>query len=441
MKELVSRVKDTRDGIRQKDAKLAEIGKFASLAGLGLADYHRPMAAYNDKRITIIAQVNHRNDRRVFGIYRKDRRSHMYVVGMTGTGKSTLLANMIRQDIENGEGLAVLDPHGDLTEQVLRSVPGHRRHQVVYLNAPDRTLGLSINPLHNVPVAERALVASDLIDVFKKIWKEFWGPRLEHILRNALLALLDQTDASLLDVLRLLNDREYRRAVALHLPNKAVREFWLREYEEYPIRFRVEAIAPIQNKIGAFLSNPLLCRLLTGNTNVLDFRQIMDDGKILLVNLAKGRIGEDTASLLGAFIVAQLGRTALRRADCPEFARRDFYVYLDEFQTFSTPSLANMLSELRKYRLGLILAHQFASQLDETVREAILGNAGTIITFRVGVTDAELLEKAFYPEFRATDILNLPNYHIYLKLMVAGVVSKAFSAVTFSGPADTIHHS
>ena len=390
------------------------------------------MAAYNDKRITTIAQVNHRNDRRVFGIYRKDRRSHMYVAGMTGTGKSTLLANMIRQDIEDGEGLAVLDPHGDLAESILNNIPPHRLQDVVYLNVPDRTLNLSFNPLHNVPPHERPLVASDLIDVMKKIWREFWGPRLEHILRNALLALLDQPESSLLDVLRLLNDREYRREVTLHLPNKAVREFWLREYEEYPARFRAEAIAPIQNKVGTFMSNPLLCRILTGKDNVLNLRPVMDEGKILLVNLAKGKIGEDTASLLGAFLVAQLGRVALRRADCLENSRRDFYVYLDEFQTFSTASLAGMLSELRKYRLGLILAHQFASQLEEPVRESILGNVGTVIIFRVGVTDAEILEKAFYPEFRATDIINLPNYHIYLKLMVDGVVSKAFSAVTLA---------
>lgn len=354
----------------------------------------------------------------------------MYVVGMTGTGKSTLLSNLIRQDIEDGEGLAILDPHGDLAEGIMKSVPPHRQKDVIYFNVPDRTLNLSFNPLRNVPPHERPLVASDLIEVMKKIWSDFWGPRMEHILRNALLALLDQPDASLLDVLKLLSNREYRREICLHLPNRAVREFLLREYEEYPARFRAEAIAPIQNKIGAFLSNPLLCRILTGQGENLDLRSIMDDGKILVVNLAKGRIGEDTASLLGAFLVAQLGRAALRRADIPETARRDFYMYLDEFQTFSTPSLAGMLSELRKYRVGLVLAHQFASQLEEPVWDAILGNVGTIISFRVGVTDAEILEKAFFPEFEAHHIVTLPNYHIYLKLMVDGVVSKAFSATT-----------
>ena len=387
---------------------------------------HQP----NDKDITAIAQLNHRNDRRTFGIYRKDRRSHMYIVGMTGTGKSTLLLNMIKQDIENGEGVAVLDPHGDLAGMALELVPEKRQKDVIYFNVPDTNLLYSFNPLRNVPPKDRPLVASELIDIFKKIWDDFWGPRLEHILRNALLALLDQPDATLLDVLHILNDREYRREVAMHLPNRAVREFWLREFEDYPLRFRAEAVSPIQNKIGAFLSNPILFRILTSKTNTIDLRRIMDEGKILLVNLCKGKIGEDTASLLGAFLVSQLGRTALRRADSLESTRRDFYAYLDEFQTFSSPSLINMLSELRKYRLNLILAHQFTSQLEVEIRDAILGNVGTIISFRVGLKDADMMAKAFYPEFLMHHIINLPNYSIYLKLMIEGEIGKAFSAET-----------
>ena len=240
-----------------------------------LGAMHQP----NDKDITKIAQLNHRNDRRTFGIYRKDRRSHMYIVGMTGTGKSTLLLNMIKQDIENGEGVALLDPHGDLAEMALELVPENRQKDVIYFNVPDANLTYSFNPLHNVPPKDRPLVASELIDIFKKIWDDFWGPRLEHILRNALLALLDQPDATLLDVLHILNDREYRREVAMHLPNRAVREFWLREFEDYPLRFRAEAVSPIQNKIGAFLSNPILFRILTSKTNTIDLRRIMDEGK------------------------------------------------------------------------------------------------------------------------------------------------------------------
>ena len=388
------------------------------------------MLCPDENQVTELAQVDYRNDHRIFGIRRADRRTHMYIVGKTGTGKSTLLANMIRQDIQNGEGVAVIDPHGDLVEQALACIPQERQSDLTYLNVPDTNLKFSFNPLCNVPAHERALVASDLLDVFKKIWIEFWGPRLEHILRNALLALLDQPNASLLDVLRLLNDREFRREVTLRLPNKAVREFWLREYEDYPVRFRAEAIAPIQNKIGAFMSNPVLCKILTGSDDSLDLRRIIDDRKILLVNLSKGKIGEDTAALLGAFIVAHFGRTALRRADTKETLRRDFYLYLDEFQTFATPSLVNMLSELRKYRLNMILAHQFISQLEMPVREAVLGNTGTNIIFRVGPTDAMLLEKTFQPDFNIIDLLNLPNHHIYLKLMVEGVITKPFSAKT-----------
>lgn len=380
--------------------------------------------------VTYLARVDFRSDRRLFGIRRRDRRSHIYVIGRTGTGKSTFLANIIRQDIENGEGLAVLDPHGDLVEQALGFISDKRQEDLVYFNVPDASLSLSFNPLQHVLPKERALAASDLIDVFRKIWAEFWGPRLEHILRNALLALLEQPIPALSDVLRLLNDRPFRRQATLRLGNKEVREFWLREFEGYPDRFRAEAIAPIQNKVGAFLSNPILARILTGKEKVLDLRRVMDERRILLVNLAKGKIGEDTASLLGAFLVARLGRTALRRVATAEPDRCDFYVYLDEFQTFSTLSLANMLSELRKYRLNLVLAHQFLSQIDLPIRDAILGNAGTVVSFRLGLADAELLEKEFYPEFKATDLVNLPNYHTYLKLMIDGAVSRAFSAVT-----------
>lgn len=394
------------------------------------------MPLQDDDRVTYLGQVDFRSDQRMFGIRRRDRRSHMYLVGKTGTGKSTTLAHMIRQDIANGEGLAVLDPHGDLIEQVRGSVPPGRQQDVIYFNVPDANLALSFNPLQGVPAAERALAASDLVDVFRKIWADSWGPRLEHILRNALHAIFDQSEATFSDLLRLLRDQAFRREAVLRVSSREVREFWLREFEGYPERFRAEAIAPIQNKIGAFLSNPLLCRLLAGSRNPLDLRNAMDEGKILLVNLAKGKIGEDTASLLGALLVARLGRTALRRADTLEPARRDFYLYLDEFQSFSTQSLANMLSELRKYRLNLILAHQFLSQLDEVVRDAILGNVGTIIAFRVGPNDAELFEKEFEPKVLAMDLVNLANYHVYLRLMIDGVVSRPFSARTMGLPGE-----
>jgi hypothetical protein len=249
-------------------------------------------------------------------------------------------------------------------------------------------------------------------------------------LRNAFLALLDQREATLADVLRLLSDRAFRREAAARIYSSQVRDFWLREYENYPAHFRTEAIAPIQNKVGAFLAHPVLNRILTGEKSSFDLRRVMDERKILLVNLAKGKIGEDVATLLGALLVASLGVAALSRAEEKESRREDFFLYLDEFQNFATLSLANMLSELRKYRVGLILAHQYLSQIDPAVRDAIIGNAGTIISFRLGLADAEILGKEFYPEFSMHDLVSLPNFHVYLKLMIDGAVSRSFSAET-----------
>src|SRR3989475_534573 len=382
------------------------------------------------ERLTFLGQIDFRDDQRLFGIKQADRRAHMYIIGKTGTGKSTLLENLARQDIQCGHGLALLDPHGDLVERIWNDVPKERRSDCIYFNVPDVAHPLGFNPLESVAPIRRPLAASGLLEVFKKIWMDSWGPRLEHILRNALLALLDQPEATLAGVLRLLDDKAFRRDAMAHVANTHVRDFWLREYESYPARFRVEAIAPIQNKVGAFLTNPILRNIVTQPKSAFDLRRVMDEGKILLVNLAKGRIGEDVAALLGAMLVSKAGLAALSRSDTPEVERRDFYLYLDEFQRFTTLSLANMLSELRKYRVGMILAHQYLSQLDLQVRDAILGNVGTIIAFRLGLTDAEILESEFRPEISAVDLICLPNYHIYLKLMINGVASRAFSAQT-----------
>jgi Type IV secretion-system coupling protein DNA-binding domain len=388
------------------------------------------MPSDSDNPLTYIARLNFRNDGRLFGIRRRDRRFHTYVIGKTGTGKSTLLEFLIRQDVLRGEGLALLDPHGDLYERVLARIPATRTSETIRFDVPDRAAPLAFNPLERVPPEKRVLAASGLLDVFKTQWADSWGPRVEHILRNALYLLLDQPEATLADVTRLLDDQAFRKRAVLLATNRHVAHFWLREYEGYPARFRAEAIAPLQNKVGAFLSNPLLSRILTQPRSAFDLREVIDGGKILLVNLAKGKIGADTASLLGSLLVSRIGLAALSRADMPESERRDFYLYLDEFPTFTTLSLANMLSELRKYRLNLILAHQFLGQLDEEVRDAILGNVGTIIAFRLGLTDAELLEKEFAPEFSALDLVRLPNHAIYLKLMVEGAVTRAFSGET-----------
>src|SRR3989442_6857314 len=321
-------------------------------------------------RITYFARTNFRDDRRVFGIKRADRRAHMYVIGKTGTGKSTLLETMIRQDIENGEGLALFDPHGDLIEKVLMRIPDQKKNDLIYFNVPDQSQPLGFNPLESVSAEKRSLAASGLLEVFKKIWNDSWGPRLEHILRNSLLALLDQLDATLADVLRLLDDRAFRRTASTRIANARVRDFWLREYEGYPVRFRAEAIAPIQNKVGAFLAHPVLHGIVAQPKSAFDLRRVMDQGKILLVNLAKGKIGEDAASLLGAMLVSRIGLTALSRADIPEAQRRDFFVYLDEFHTFTTLSLANMLSELRKYRSRFRGGVQSVARGDHRTRRA-----------------------------------------------------------------------
>lgn len=385
-----------------------------------------------DKQITYFASTNFRNEAKVFGIKTSDRRAHMYVIGKTGTGKSTLLETLIRQDIESGEGLALLDPHGDLVEKVLRAVPEKRKGDLIYFNVPDRANALGFNPLERVAPEKRSLAAAGLLDAFKKIWADSWGPRLEHILRNAFLALLEQPEATLADVLKLLDDHAFRREVSSRVYNTQVRDFWLREYENYPPRLRAEAIAPIQNKVGAFLTDPLLNRILTQKSSDFDLRRVMDEGKILLVNLAKGKIGADASALLGALLFTKIGLAGLSRADVQEEKRRDFYLYLDEFQNLATLSLANMLSELRKYRVNMILSHQYLTQLDLQVRDAILGNVGTVVSFRLGLTDAEILAGEFYPFFSARDLINLPNYAIYLKLMIDGVVSAPFSAETRS---------
>ncbi len=277
--------------------------------------------------ITLLAETNFRNDRRRFGIKRADRLAHTYLIGKTGTGKSTLIANLARQDALNGEGFALLDPCGDLVEQVLRFVPEDRQPDLIYLNVPDTTHPLGFNPLETAQPAFRPLVASGLVSIFKKIWADSWGPRTEYILRNALLALLDLPESTLLDLPRLLDDLAFRRYVLAYVRNDQVRRFWLREYESYPARFRAEAIAPVQNKVGEFLVNPILRNIVGQSRSAFDLRRVMDEGKILLVNLAKGKIGEDTSALLGAMLVTKISLAALGRSELAEEHRRDFYLY------------------------------------------------------------------------------------------------------------------
>jgi len=367
------------------------------------------------------ACANFRNRQQMFGIKHADRLSHMYLIGKTGTGKSTLLETLIRQDVERGEGLALLDPHGDLVDRVVGSIPDHRKADLVYLNATDANQPYSYNPLKRVAPDKRPLAASGLLEVFHKAWGDrAWGQRMEHILRNALLALLDQPNATLPDILRLFRSASYRKQVAEAATLAQVREFWLEEFPDYSYRYRAEAVAPIQNKVGAFLAIPSIAHILTDAPQPISLRASMDRGKILLVNLARGKLGEDATALLGGILMTSIGLAAFSRADIPASTRRPFFVYLDEFQYFTTLSVATMIAELRKYRVGLVLANQYLHQLDDDIRHAVLGNAGTLVSFRIGPEDAAFLAKEFEGEFKAGDLLTLPNHHIYLKLMIDG---------------------
>ncbi|MBI2984488.1 MAG: type IV secretion system DNA-binding domain-containing protein [Candidatus Kerfeldbacteria bacterium] len=378
--------------------------------------------------LTLFATTNFRGVKRPFGIKLDDRRRHMYIIGKTGMGKSTMLENMIIQDIRAGRGLAVVDPHGDLVEKIVKFIPSYRVNDVVYLNPADADYPIAFNILETINPSQRHLVASGLIAVFKKLWIDSWGPRLEYILRNTILALIEYPGSTLLGVTRMLVDKEYRQKVVRHITDPIIKVFWQTEFTAYANQFRTEAVAPIQNKIGQFLSSSIIRNIVGQPKSTIDMREIMDNGKILLLNLAKGRIGEDNAALLGAMMITKLQVAAMSRIDVPENERRDFYLYVDEFQNFATESFANILSEARKYRLDLIIAHQYIEQLDETVRAAVFGNVGTLICFRVGAADAEFLAKEFFPVFTETDLVNLTKFDMYLKLMIDGVASEPFSA-------------
>lgn len=392
------------------------------------------MSADKEKDITYFGRVNFRNTDRLFGIKRSDRRQHVYIVGMTGTGKSVMLQNMIIQDIANGEGVCLVDPHGENVETLLRRIPDERAKDVVYFNPADADYSIGFNVLELPDTKYKHLVASGLMGIFTKIWSNVWSARMEYILNNAILALLETPDSTLMGIPRILVDKAYRMEVVGNVKDPVVKAFWVNEFERWDPKFRNEAIAPIQNKVGQFLSASLIRNIVGQPKSTVDIGEIMNSGKILLVNVSKGRIGEDNSALLGAMIITKIQLAAMERVRIPEDERRDFYLYVDEFQNFATDSFANILSEARKYRLNLTLAHQYIGQLitdiSTKVRDAIFGNVGTMMTFRVGAADAEFLEKEFEPEFVIQDMVGLPNYHIYLKLMIDGVRSRPFSATT-----------
>lgn len=380
--------------------------------------------------ITFFAKTNFRHQERVFGIKTDDRRRHMYIIGKTGMGKTNLLENLVIQDIQNGHGVAYIDPHGDTSEKLIKAIPANRINDVIYFNPADQDFPIAFNVMEKVAPEYRHLVASGLVSVFKKIWADSWGPRLEYILRNAILALLEYPGSTLLGVTRILVDKSYRERVVEKITDPVIRSFWVDEFPKWNDRVLQEVISPIQNKVGQFLSSSLIRNIVGQTVSTFDIRDVMDGKKILIMNLSKGRIGEDNSALLGAMMITKIQLAAMARVDIPEETRNDFYLYVDEFQNFATESFANILSEARKYHLNLILANQYVEQIDEKVRNAIFGNAGTLISFRVGAMDGEFLEKEFEPVFLTNDLVNLPKYHIYLKLMIDGIAGDAFSAIT-----------
>lgn len=384
--------------------------------------------------VVYFGKTNFRNAQRTFGIKATDRRQHTYIIGKTGTGKTALITNIALQDIKNGKGLCIIDPHGELVESILPRIPPERVNDIIYFNPEDTEYPIGFNVLEVTDPSYKHLIASDLMGIFTKIWANVWSARMEYILNNCVLALIDTPGTTLLGITRILVDKNYREKIIANVKDPVVRSFWLQEYESWRDQFRNEAIVPIQNKVGQFLSTALIRNIISQPKSTMNIQNIMDTNKILLVNVSKGRIGEDNSALLGAMLITKIQLAAMARVKIPEEERQDFYLYVDEFQNFATESFAGILSEARKYRLNLIVVHQYIGQLvskeSTQIRDAIFGNVGTIIVFRVGATDAEFLENEFTPEFEIQDIVNLPNYHIYLKLMVNGVTSRPFSAMT-----------
>ncbi len=388
---------------------------------------------YNPERVTYFAATDSRGKRVPFGIKTKDRSKHMYVIGKTGMGKSTLLENMAIQDIRNGEGLTFIDPHGGTADKLLEYIPESRIKDVVYFAPFDLDRPIAFNVMEDVGYDKRHLVVSGLMATFKKIWEDAWSARMEYILTNTLLALLEYPDATLLGVNRMYTDKGYRKKVIENVKDPVVKDFWTKEFANYGERYTQEATPAIQNKIGQFTGNPLIRNIIGQPKSSFDIREMMDTRKILIINLSKGLVGETNMRLLGSMLTTRIFLAAMSRAEFSQeklHSLPNFYLYVDEFQNFANETFAEILSEARKYNLNLIIAHQYIEQMEEEVRDAVFGNVGTTITFRVGPFDAETLETVFTPEFLAEDIVNLGLRQIYLSLMIDGIGSRPFSATT-----------
>ncbi|MFA4996230.1 MAG: type IV secretion system DNA-binding domain-containing protein [Patescibacteria group bacterium] len=384
----------------------------------------------SEEVLTVIGMTNFRSTFHEFGIKNDDRRRHIYIVGKSGTGKSTLIENMAVDDVVRGKGVIIVDPHGELADKVISCVPDYRINDVIVFDPADRAYPIGFNLLEHVEDDFKGMVASGFVGIFKKIFGDSWGPRLEHILRNTVLALLDFTESTMLDIPRMLTDNRFRDRVVEKVKDPVIRDFWVNEFAQYDSKFRTEAVSPILNKVGQFLATATIRNIVGQSKSKINIREIMDQKKILIVNLSRGKIGEDNSALLGAMMITKIQLAAMSRADVTADKRADCFLYVDEFQNFATESFATILSEARKYNLCLTMANQYIEQMSEEVRSAVFGNAGTIAAFRVGGADADFLVKEFEPVFDANDMVNLDKYNIYIKLLIDGISSPAFSAKT-----------
>lgn len=388
-----------------------------------------------DENISAFGLTNFRGINHQFGMLRSDRSRHVYIIGQTGAGKSGTLELFALSDIFHGQGYAIIDPHGDFAVNNLRFIPGSRLQDVIYFNPADTAYPLGFNPLEVTDPAHKTNISSEVIGVLKRMFGESWGPRLEYILRYTILALLDRPETTMLDITRMLTDKKFREETLGYCTDTVVLQFWKVEFASWNDKFASEAIAPVLNKVGAFTANPVIRNIIGQPKSTFNIRQIMDEGKILIVNLSKGLIGEDNASILGAFMVTKIQLAAMSRSDIPDISdRRPFYLYVDEFQNFATDSFATILSEARKYGLNLTVANQYISQMSDTVRDAVFGNVGTMISFRVSADDAPILAKQFEPQFEPQDLLQMHNRHFIINMVISGEKAPAFSATTLTLP-------
>ncbi|MFZ2836177.1 MAG: type IV secretion system DNA-binding domain-containing protein [Candidatus Saccharimonadales bacterium] len=388
-----------------------------------------------DDNISAFGLTNFRGINHQFGMLRYDRSRHVYIIGQTGAGKSGTLELFALSDIFHNQGYAIIDPHGDFAVNNMRFIPGSRMQDVVYFNPADTAYPLGFNPLEVTNPAQKTNISSEVIGVLKRMFGESWGPRLEYILRYTILALLDRPTTTMLDITRMLTDKKFREETLTYCTDTVVMQFWRVEFASWNDKFVAEAIAPVLNKVGAFTANPIIRNIIGQPKSTFNIREIMDEGKILIVNLSKGLIGEDNAAILGSFLVTKIQLAAMSRSDIPDIKdRRPFYLYVDEFQNFATDSFATILSEARKYGLNLTVANQYISQMNETVRDAVFGNVGTMISFRVSADDAPILSKQFEPQFESNDLLQMHNRNFVINMVINGEKSPAFSARTLELP-------